>query len=50
MKKRIHKKSEVLREGYANGLRKAARIIESMILNEDPMITPEMEANYIERQ
>lgn len=50
MKKRIQKKGEVLREGYVQGLKKAARIIESMILNEDPMITPEMEAKYIERQ
>lgn len=50
MKKRTQRKSEFLREVYANGLRKAARIIESMILNEDPMITPEMEAKYVERQ
>lgn len=38
MKKRLQKKSEVLREGYVKGLQKAQSIIKKMI-NEELQIT-----------
>lgn len=46
MKKRILRKSKVLREGYMDGLRKAANEIGRILLTEDPMITSDMHQTY----
>lgn len=41
MRKRIQKKSEVLREGYVKGLRQAQRIINEMLGDEEEMLDNE---------
>lgn len=46
MKRRILRKSNVLREGYMDGLRKAANEIGRILLTEDPMITSDMHQTY----